>query len=85
MRPAVPLFVVDDVRAKVLHEGGVVRNGNHSGVCERGKVINQPLHGLGVEVVRGLIEEEDVRLGDDSLEQTKLWGWGRESCWMHAK
>ena len=53
---------VHDVGGDVREEVVVVRHHEHGGVPQRLEVARQPLHGADVQVVRGLVQEQQVSL-----------------------
>jgi hypothetical protein len=59
---------LQDPLCHVVQEVAVVRDG-HDGALERGQVVLQPRHGLGVQVVGGLVEQEHVRLLQQHLAE----------------
>ena len=64
-------LVVDDVLKNVVQEAAVV--GDHDGSARRGfEVVLQPFDVLDVQVVGGLIEQENVGLFEHSTSQSQL-------------
>jgi hypothetical protein len=58
----------EDPACDIVQKVAVVRDGDHgAGVLLQ--VLLQPVHAFGVEVVGGLIEEEDIRLLDQQAAQ----------------
>lgn len=55
-------LVVEDVGHHILQELGVVRHCDHGDILETRKVIREPLDSVHVQVIRRLIEEQNLRL-----------------------
>mmetsp|Transcript_86633 Transcript_86633/g.187404 ORF Transcript_86633/g.187404 Transcript_86633/m.187404 type:complete len:533 (-) Transcript_86633:425-2023(-) len=60
---------VQDVRADVVQEVGVVGNHDHRVRVDMGEVVVQPEDGVQVQVVRRLVEHQQLRLEEEGLRQ----------------
>mmetsp|Transcript_28813 Transcript_28813/g.85262 ORF Transcript_28813/g.85262 Transcript_28813/m.85262 type:complete len:363 (+) Transcript_28813:1693-2781(+) len=65
-------LVVDDVGAHAVEEARVVRYHDRRHVLKVDQVVLKPLHVVHVQVVSGLVEQQDLRLHQDGARKRQL-------------
>ena len=72
VRHQLAVLVVNDVSTHAIQETGIVRHNHGGNLRLRVEVLFQPRDVLHVQVVRRLIEQQDVRLHEDGAREREL-------------
>ena len=79
------VLVVDNVRAHIIEEPGVVGHNDAGDVCQAGEVLGEPSNVRNVQVIGGLIEQEDVGVHEHRTGKLQLHlPTSREGTYAHG-
>mmetsp|Transcript_7567 Transcript_7567/g.13336 ORF Transcript_7567/g.13336 Transcript_7567/m.13336 type:complete len:351 (+) Transcript_7567:1031-2083(+) len=70
--PLRTVLVVNDITAHLLQERRIVTYNQHGRIPQANQILLQPPHRLMIQVVRGFVHKQDIRIDKHSLRQSQF-------------